>query len=377
MFFQREYIREAVSMTLGATYRLDLPENGLLCGLVLRITGTTASDLGQAGGSWRIVDYISEIEVILNGATVCKSIAGDMVQAIAFYDQGVPAPDLWVNYGAAVQRAYYIVNFGRFMMDKELGLDLSKFANVELRVTNTGASTTWSDLTISVLAIYLREPAGAGFKGYMRTEEWRSWTTVQDETKYLDIPTEHVLRRIILQAIPPVDSTTSVEDTNMANLMDSIELNLDTGKTKVYDGGLDDLMRSNYFEYGKMLLTGGTLYFDADRGAPIGLGYVHAFAHGIASKDGAVATTFATMKGGNTAFTAVAEGREADDVIQAIFAGLAYFKTAVFRFDYDPDSGLWLNPEARKTVELNIHTQDASTAVGGTNNVILDRLVKY
>lgn len=376
MFFQREYIRENVSMTLNETYREDLPEHGFLSALLVKIEGDQVTNYGQNGGDWRIVDKISKIEIMLNGATICKSLAGISLQACAFYDQLVSSPDNWRNYAANTQRAFFLLNFGRYLFDPLYGLDLSKFANVEIKITNTASSTTdFSNLSVSIMAVYLRESA-AGLSGYLRTEEWRKWTTVQDETKYLDIPSEHVLRRIILQAIPDLDGD-NVAETGIQSLMNDIELTLDTGQVKVYKGGIDDLLRWNHFEYKTPLFTGGLAYMNVDKGINMGVGHTFMEAHGAATKDGAVASGIATLEADRNDMTQKPEAYVADEPIPLIVAGVGYHNTAVFRFDQDSSPDSWLDPAKRKTVELNIHTRDLAAAADGTNRVILDRLVKY
>jgi len=374
MYWQREYIRENISMTLNDTYRLDLPENGLLGSILLRVSGSEASGYGQSGGDWRIIDELSKINVVLNGATVCKSLTGYELQALTYYDQGVIPPGVWRNYATNTQFEYLLINFGRWLHDNECGLDLSRFANVELQIENSATSSDFSDLTVSIQANYLRDAMSGSFRGYLRTEEWRNWTTVQAETKYLELPTEHILRRIMLQAIPAVDAN-NVEDTNMANLMDDIELALDTGAVRVYKGGIDDLMRENYLDMGRPVVTGGFPYHTADKGIDISLGYVLFGAWGAGSQDGAGAATVATLESGRTSFTQKAETYEADSPIGAAFFGIAPFETALFRFDEDPDPSSWLDTNKRKTVKLDIHTRDSSSADNGRNAVVLDRYV--
>lgn len=374
MFWQREYVRENIAMTLNGTYKLDLPEHGLLGSLLIRITGSQASAYGQTGGDWRIIDKISKISVLLNGSTICKSLTGYQAQAIAVHDQGVVPPGAWRNYATNMQSEYFLINFGRKLFDPLVGLDLSKFNNVELQVENIATSATFSDLTISILAYYQRDPVAEAFIGHLRTEEWRAWTTVQDETKYNDLPTEHTLRRIMLQAIPSVDSD-NVEETNMANLMDDIELSLDTGQVRIYKGGIDDLMRENFLDLGRPLIVGGAPYMSADKGIDISLGYVLFGAWGAGSADGAGAATIATLETARTSFTQKPETYEADSPIAVMFVGMAPFLTALFRFDFDPDPTTWLNPDLRKTVKLNIHTRLSSSADNGRNAIVLDRFV--
>jgi len=374
MFWQHEYVREAVSMTLNDVYRLDLPEHGLLGSLFFRISGSQASGYGQAAADWRIIDEISKVEIIADGSTVIKSLTGYELQALATWDQGIIPPGAWKNYATNTQWEHMLLNFGRKMFDVEYGLDLSRFKNIELKVTNTATSSDFSDLTISVLGLYLRDSPAGTFRGYLRTEEWRSWTTVADETQYLDLPVEHIIRRILLQAIPSIDSA-EVESTNMLNLMDDIEHSLDTGQVRMFKGGIDDLMRINALHLGVPLIVAGSHYMSADQGVDISLGYVGGGAWGAGSQDGAGAAVIATMETGRTSFTQKPETYEADSPIGFMFLGIAPFLTAVLHHDPTPDPLTWLNPQQRATVELNIHTRNASSAASGRNAVVLDRLV--
>ena len=374
MFLQREYVREGVAMTLGETFKLDLPEHGLLSSLLIRISGNQISAYGQGEHDWRIIDKISKVAVLVNGATICKSLTGYQAQALAYWDQGVIPPGDWRNYASNTQFEYMLINFGRYMGDPEMGLDLSKFANVELQITNTAAATNFTSLSVSVMGVYLRGSPAGQFKGYMRSEEWRAWTTVSDETKYNDLPVEHLIRRILLQAIPDQDSD-FVNETNMANLMDDVELGLDTGQVRVFKGGIDDLMRENYLDTGKPLIVGGQTYMLADDGIDISMGRQIAYVGGAVSKDGAVSGTLPTLAADELNGTVKPETYEADSPINVLSVGFAPFYTAQFDFNLGWDVANWLDPNTRKTVKLDIHTRSGASYADGRNAIVLDRLV--
>lgn len=377
MYWRREFLRKSAALTAESTDQWDFPDHGRLGSILLKLSGPEISGYGQSGGPWRIIDEISKIEVILNGSEVCKSLAGDLVQALAFYDQGVTAPDPWRNYATNTQWCYILLNFGRKLFDPASYLDLSRFSSAELKITNTASSSAdFSSLACTILQYFLEEPGDVPPIGYMRTEEWRKWDTVADETKYLDLPTDLLLRRLLLQAIPDVDSS-YVEETGMHNVMDDVELTLDSGKLRVYKGGLEDLMREAFYAYGKELITGGEIYHSADKGVRVSLGYVLSGAWGAGSHDGSGSSTVPTLEAGRTSFTQKPETYEADNPIQALFRGVAYQNTVCIPFDLDPNPATWLDPDLRKTVELNIHTRNAASAADGTAKVILDRLVKY
>jgi hypothetical protein len=260
------------------------------------------------------------------------------------------------------------------MGDPEIGLDLSKFANVELQITNTATAASFTSYTVSVLGIYLRGSQAGQFKGYMRTEEWRAWATVSDETKYNDLPVEHVIRRILLQAIPDQDADFNNE-TDMSNLMDDIDLGLDTGQVRVFKGGLDDLMRENYLDTGKPVIVGGQSYMLADDGIDTGVGRAITFVGGSVSKDGAGSATIPTLTADELSGTIKPETYEADSPINFISVGMAPFYTAQFDFNLGWDSVNWLDPNARKTVKLDIHTRSGATYADGRNAIVLDRFV--
>ena len=375
MYWRHEYVREAVAMPLGGEYKLDLPQRGQLCSLFLRITGSTISGASAAAEDWRIIDEISKIEVKGDGATVIKSITGYEAQALAFFDQGVIPQGRWANYAANSVQEHMLINFGRFLYDPEFGLNLERFNNVELVITNAataGGATDWSDLTVSVLAVY-KEEHGA-YPGYFRTEEWRAWTTLADETKYNDLPLEGALRRVLVQAIPDVDAA-EVEETNMSNLMDDVEFWLDTGRTRVYKGGIDDLMRLDHLYNGRPILTGGALSFTADQGVDISLGYVYAAAWGAGSQDGAGAATIPTLEWSRTSFTQKPETSEADSPIAALFLGIAPFMCVQLPYADPFDPAQYLDLRSRSTVSLNIHTRNNASAADGRNAIILDRLM--
>lgn len=377
MYWQREYIRESDSATRDATYKLDLPDNGLMGTLMLRLEGKKAA--GNPLGSvakWRLIDEIDKIEVIANGSEVIKSITGTQLQFGAFLDQGVVVPAIIEEYSSAYNRIAVPINFGREMYDKQLGLDLSRFNSVELQITNSCSTSHWHDsLSWTTLAYWLRDQPSA-FQGYMRSEEWRSWTTVADETRYFDLPTGLPLRRIILQAWPDLDSDEK-EESSPYDLMDDIELNLRTGQVRVYKGGFDDLARENVLDLGVFPFGHGVQYHATGKGFYSGVGRAVVVLAGQTSKESSVSTTPSWLSAQENWGTQFPKNYQADIPSSFLALGYAYMNCVVFRFDHDPSPGAWLNPDQQKTVELNIHTKNDSSAADATNSVVLDRLVRY
>lgn len=376
MYQRNEYIREAVALTANDTFRVDLPKHGYLSSLLLRISATEASGLGQSGGNWRLVDFISKIQILANGSKPIKVLDGKEANALAFYDEGVIAPDRQRNYASNTQFAHLLLNFGTYRGDPYYGLDLGAFDNVEFQLTNNVASSEFSSIALSILATFLEDTPVRPFAGYLRTEEWRKWTTVAAETQYMLLDTEYIIRRIMLRSVPAVDSA-YVAKTGMSNLMETVKLALDTGKVVLHEGGIDDLMVANFYNYGKPILWGGFPYHFADKGIYTDLGLIHAATVGAGSQDGSGAATIPTMESARTDFTQKMETYEGDNPIGMLALGIAPYNTVMFRFDEYGDHSQWLNPNTRKTVKLDITTRNAASAADGTNYVILDRFVPF
>lgn len=376
MFIQREVLRKSISMSLNNTYKLDLPDHGMLTSLLFRFTGSQKTGYGQGVESWRIIDELSKITLLGNASTIIKSMTCKQAQAAAFYDQGVVPPGDWRMYATNTQTETMLVNFGRRMGDTQYGLDLSRWNNVELQLTNIADATDFTDLNITVIGIFMRDVPASQFQGYFRTEEWKRWTTVSDQTVYNELPVSHPLRRIFLQALPDKDGSWQYE-TNMYNQMYDIQLALDTGQVNVFSGGLEALMYENYLDLGKPAFVSGQTYQTADVGTDLSIGRMVGLAGLASTKDGAVAASIPTVKADETHGTITPEVYAGDEPVSVIAYGISPFHIAYFDFGMDDDPANYLDPDARKTVKLDIKTRSGATYADGTNAVILDRLVRH
>jgi len=152
MYWQREFLRSGATLPIGSYWREDLPKDGLLGGIQFHVRGTPVIDSMLATEKWRMLDFISKVEVIGDGTTVIKSITGPMAHYLAWLDGGGANPDKAFNYGTSTFRCHLMLNFGRRLFDPYYGLDLSKFKSVEVKITNDGSATSFpGDLTIDAL----------------------------------------------------------------------------------------------------------------------------------------------------------------------------------------------------------------------------------
>jgi hypothetical protein len=372
MYWQMEYLREGDTMTRNSTYRLDLPENGMLSALQLRIESTATSDAFLTTFNWRVSDFIDKIEIIGNGSTVIKSLTGNVLKALQFFDTGIASLDYTSTYGEATARFNVMLLFGRYLYDQMFGLDLSAWNNVEIRITNSATSTYYkADFTVALLGYWMRE--GGSFSGYLRTEEWQKWTTVSDETKYLELPTENKIRRVIFQCIPPYDSD-NIFNTGMWNMIDDLEVSLKTGVLRVYKGGIDDLMRMNAILFKKLVMENPQYYMTSDYGRYVGIGYVLGGAIIYGGNAAAITNGKQTLEIGNTNGTQTVQAYGADASFEGLHVGLCPENCVVFPFNIIDEPGNYLDVLANETVKMNVHTRSGATYASGTIRVILDRV---
>jgi len=373
MYKQYEYLREGVTFTRGQTYRIDLPETGLLSTLLLKVSGPCTSGATLATDQWRLQDFLGRIEIIANGATIIKSADYKHFDYLQWLYSGASPMHAWRNYATNTQFEYLLLHFGRYAFDPDYGLDLSKYDNVELRFTNSSSATYHgSDLSLSLLQGFLRDKS-AGFRGHIRTELWRSWATVQNETKYLLLPTEYPISLIALRALP--DTTTHAADTGFANLMTDIDFSVGGGQTRLFKGGLDDLALMAHLERGAEADVFGAFDRTADKPVDVSLGRILGWATAATALDGAGAATIPTIQGDSTDGTVNPETREADSPIAFIFKGYAYQHMVALHDNRMLNPDLMIEPTRAGEMRLNIQTADSAAAADGTAEVVLERVV--
>jgi hypothetical protein len=357
----------------GGTSIYELPEKGKISGIIVQLTADCVSGYTNALEDARLIDRYSKIEVIANGSHDLHTYTGQIAQAMDFYDTGRTPWDKYIEYASGMQRAFIPIHFGRYMGDPDLALDCSQYDSLELKLTNDITSTVFANLAEKVY--YWKhggDDVAVGTKGVLRKREWRKWTTVADEWKYLDLPEEEMLRRIDIQCIP--DRTSNVDKCDFRDLGYDIQYKAQTGDVTMFDQDLATLLWMNADEYAHELLTGGIAARASGDAFQAGLGMQ--IAHGtFLTGTAADATTPVPTRGGDDDGSVVMATSIGDRSLSWLCKGLGIFHTAVFRHDRLPNMADLLDLAAEKVVQLNIHTRNSSNAAGGTDRVVLETVV--
>ena len=379
-FWHREILRDAVSMTFAETYEFDLPKAGQLGTLVAYISSTqNGQPFLTSIPKWRLIDYISKIEVIGDGSTVIKSFDGRQALASAFYDDAREPVSMWRHYSNTPHRQWIPINFGRWFRDQLYGLDLSRFNQVTLKVTNDATATQFTtDIKITLVAYWLRE--GGGFAGHFREEEWKSWAPAAAETEYNVLPVELPIRRLLLRARPGVDTADSINNSSMHRLMSDIDFTFRTGQVRVYKGSLEILGHLSTMEGPYRIETRGMIDRNADLGYETGVGYVTNGMKPAATYTDAPAAYPNTIGAPDIQDSSQeTEARAADAVLEWSMRGHGYMHNVPLWDARLPDLSDMLNARELNEVKLDILCASGTTVSGthdvARNAIVLSRLV--
>lgn len=212
MYIQHRYLEENRAF-VGTTglMTVDLPQKGLLSGLELRLIGYTGAIDGKPDCFMH--DYVTKIEVIVNGSQVVKSLTGEQLVALMHY-WGIKHSQ-WeiLNLPTDYIREQWYIPFGRWYHDLDYCLDLGRVNDPELRIhydftktshhgwTNGLAlDTTTHAPTICVIPHLVRDtdiiPAG-----YFKTSEIYRFTSANSKKENMTVPRGPVYANLYPQAL--------------------------------------------------------------------------------------------------------------------------------------------------------------------------------
>jgi len=152
--------------------------------------------------SWTPTDHPAKILKsidLVDGSNVLYSLNGGQCKAMDFFDIGVAAGDELNFDDNGYSRLTYHLNFGRKLYDNELAIDPSKFSNLQLKIAHDYALGGGSpdECTLGVYADLFDEGRPA-FAGFLMSKEIYSVDSVSLQTKYVDLPTDHPIRKLLV-----------------------------------------------------------------------------------------------------------------------------------------------------------------------------------
>jgi hypothetical protein len=380
MYKQLENFRTTVAADRNDTYKVDLPKAGILSFIYLDLlaqqTGTTPfQNVGT--GKWRLLDYLTNISVVVNGRASVVSVPADLLQYRAYLAQGITAFNKEREYSNSSQNCRIVIPFGDWMWDKSKGLDMADYDNVELQIKNECATTQWADGNkVTVKLGWMRDHTLPVSKEFYQYELWRSLTTVADKWEYLSLPTGKKIKNIVIQTKSGRNSTTGIDTDYARNVLDEIKLQFKNGQTIVFDDSIEKLWQLNWLDLGFENFVHGAIYHFASRGFDVGIGEVRGAAALAHASGTTVASIIPSREGDQDRTTQQFMSYSADHPTDFLFRGAGYHSCGVFRFGEYGQSEDLLDPSKSGVgdVLLDLHTYNSSDSAGGTNKVALERV---
>lgn len=254
MNYRRATLLATTGITTAATKSIDIKDTDVISriGIILELinNGITVTNHPLAA--------LPKIEIV-DGSTVIASMTGYGAQAMSYYGTGV-MPHNELNYeDNGYARCYVPINFGRFLYDPILGLDPTKFKNLQLRITHDyslgGCSPDGAYLRV---VADMFDQKSATPVGYLLNKEIFSFTPATGAEEPILLPLDNMIRKIIIM------NTNDAEEPDVQ--FESVKLSENTGKRIVFDGLTMDLIRDASMKFGRFseyvsarMNAGGTL----------------------------------------------------------------------------------------------------------------------
>lgn len=198
---------------------------------------------------------------LVDGSDVLYSLTGKEGQAIDYYDRRKPAETYISRTAGDSLRAVVGMNFGRHLFDPMLALDPTRFRNLQLKITHNEAVCDTSS-TVNECRVHAQvfDKKAVSPLGFLMSKEHYAYTATASGYQYIDLPTDHILRALFIQA--------QVAGTDMGSLLSEFRLSEDNDKVIPFDTKWLDEFYRHKREYGSYIehiqtiapATAGTIY---------------------------------------------------------------------------------------------------------------------
>lgn len=386
MYIKPDIIRFETDLALADTYKFDeLPETGLSAGLLLTIDAPVQSgqhyDVSSEGEKVRLIDYIDEIKLVVNGKRPILDLNGELCEALEFWNTGRTSVSRLADRTLHGDHVVIPLTLGRFLGDTEYCLDWSKYSSIELQVKNSLTTTLHGSATISIKNLKIADAAGLVSKGIFQNRIWREWTTVQNKRWYFKPPKGNKYRRIILQSNPPVTTSAPYHRKREFDyVLNEIKLTFLDGDEVFFDGYGDELMERNAWEFPHEAHTYGVGLASPTGTTSIRTG-IGKYRSMVVSKAevGAAATDnypYGVYTYTDDIVAVYCESGMGNAYVYWACFGLGYQNTLNLMFDqFGPEH--YMDSEEKAPLNLEVLDENNADAVGATNKIVLCELVDH
>lgn len=143
---------------------------------------------------------ITKIELV-DGSNVLYSLSGYEAQALTYYDTGKAYGGIIFDGDNNVNRAIFLMDFGRFLHDPVLAFDPKKFTNPQLKITYNyrAVDAAAASATLAVKANVFDEKLVSPI-GFLMNKQIETYTASSLAYHYVDIPLDYAFRKLLVRA---------------------------------------------------------------------------------------------------------------------------------------------------------------------------------
>ncbi len=181
----------------AATKVIDLNVRKPISRITIKFKGTNNGSVPTAHPA----KMISKIEIV-DGSNVLFSLSGIQCQALNFYETGRMPTTVMEFRNDVMAIALYEINFGRFLWDRILAFDPSKFNNPQLKIThNKALGGSAPDAGALEVWAHIWDTQDAQPTGFLMSKEQFNYTLVASAIESIDLATDKPYRSLMIQSL--------------------------------------------------------------------------------------------------------------------------------------------------------------------------------
>lgn len=371
-FWLRDRIKTWTNVTSADTQRLELPNSGILSAIEIRVNNTrdatarTAEDVCQ-----HIAEAMSKLEVVETGQKIIKSLDGTVCLANNLYDFKRPVFHKYMDHASKDNSQHFFLLFGRYIMDKEYGLDLAKHKDVRLEIVHAfseTASTGWDD-DAGDIEVFVWRWIGTEFrpKGYFKTSEKFHYTASGNAGEVRsELPALNPYRRIMIR--------TFLTTKTIGACLTELSLVVNDGAYKPFYGVPGDRMSAqDQAVHGIEAAFGGRIFL----AAALGTGYTESFISypevALSHQMSDQAAYISGMVGWDAGRIYIKETGGTNHLHQLLVKGMGYQYVSTIPFDVPDNENAYFLTKGLDKLEVILN----HGAHAADTKIVLDELVKY